>query len=213
MARYRVGLATRERILEATLEVLAEEGLVSTTLKAITDRAGVGAGSFYNLFSSKEEAVWEVLSNAISAVDPDPEGLGSETVEDLVNAFVQFVIGDDAVLSRIYLQLAASALTDDEVAARVGRAQERRVDRFRAALARQYPDASPDVVATHAEVLVASLTGMTVRQGYDPTFDFARHARLLPTDPAVTQACMEAAEAGAEHHAAGPATTGSRAGR
>ena len=187
MARYRVGLATRDRILEATLEVLAEQGLVSTTLKSITERAGVGAGSFYNLFSSKEEAVWEVLSNAISAVDPDPEGLGSETVEDLVNAFVQFVIGDDAVLSRIYLQLAASALTDDEVAARVGRAQERRVDRFRAALAREHPDVPGEVVTIHAELLVATLTGMTVRQGYDPTFDFAHHARLLPTDPAITQ--------------------------
>lgn len=191
MARYRVGLATRERILAATLEVLSEQGLDSTTLKSITDRAGVGAGSFYNLFASKEEAVWEILSNAIAAVDPDPQALGSETSTDLVNAFVQFVTGDDAVLSRIYLQLASTALTDDDIAARLQRAQQRRVDRFHAALAREHPELDDDVVALHAELLVAALTGLTVRQGTDPTFDFARHARLLDTDPSTTAGRME----------------------
>lgn len=191
MARYRVGLETRERILVATLEVLAEQGFESTTLKSITDRAGVGAGSFYNLFASKEEAIWEILSNAIAAVDPDPDGLGSETVEDLVNAFIKFVTGDDAVLSGIYLQLASTALTDDEVAARLRRTQQRRVDRFRAALHREHPDVAADVIAMHAEMLVAALTGMTVRQGYEPSFDFALHARLLSPDPATTLARMQ----------------------
>ncbi|HKJ55929.1 MAG TPA: TetR/AcrR family transcriptional regulator [Nitriliruptoraceae bacterium] len=191
MARYRVGLATRERILAATLAVLSEQGLESTTLKSITDRAGVGAGSFYNLFASKEEAVWEILSNAIAAVDPDPQALGSETSTDLVNAFVQFVTGDDAVLSRIYLQLASTAPTDDDIAARMARAQQRRVDRFHAALSREHPDLDDGVVALHAELLVAALTGLTVRQGYDPSFDFARHARLLDTDPSRTAGRME----------------------
>ncbi len=182
------GLQTRERILAATLDVLSEEGLDSTTLKSITDRAGVGAGSFYNLFASKEEAVWEILSNAIAAVDPDPQGLGSETSADLVNAFVQFVTGDDAVLSRIYLQLASTALTDEDIAARMRRAQQRRVDRFHAALGREHPDIDDHVIAMHAELLVAALTGLTVRQGYDASFDFATHARLLDTDPATTAA-------------------------
>jgi len=186
-----VGLATRERILAATLAVLSEQGLESTTLKSITDRAGVGAGSFYNLFASKEEAVWEILSNAIAAVDPDPQALGSETSTDLVNAFVQFVTGDDAVLSRIYLQLASTAPTDDDIAARMARAQQRRVDRFHAALSREHPDLDDGVVALHAELLVAALTGLTVRQGYDPSFDFARHARLLDTDPSRTAGRME----------------------
>lgn len=193
MARYKVGLATRERIVAATLEVVAEQGLVNTTLKAITDRAGVGAGSFYNLFGSKEEAVWEVLSDAINAVDPDPEGYGTETAQDLVDAFTRFVTGDGARLSNIYLQLAATALTDPVVAQRVQRAQTQRVERFRAALARQFPDVAPAVVATHAELLVAQLTGMTVRQGYDADFDFAGHAALLALDPGITAEAIEQA--------------------
>lgn len=193
MARYKVGLRTRQRIVAATREVVAEHGLVNTTLKAITDRAGVGAGSFYNLFSSKEEAVWEVLSDAIMAVDPDPEGAGSETTADLVEAFTRFVTGDSARLSNIYLQLAATALTDPEVAERVRRAQEVRVERFRAALAREHPDVEPDVVTRHAELLVSQLTGMTVRLGYEPDYDFATDAALLSLDPTTTRDAMQEA--------------------
>ena len=43
MARYRVGLETRERILGATRELLAEGGVDAVTLKAIAARAEVGA--------------------------------------------------------------------------------------------------------------------------------------------------------------------------
>lgn len=193
MARYKVGLRTRQRIVAATREVVAEHGLVNTTLKAITDRAGVGAGSFYNLFSSKEEAVWEVLSDAIMAVDPDPDGAGSETTADLVEAFTRFVTGDSARLSNIYLQVAATALTDPEVAERVRRAQEVRVERFRAALAREHPDVEPDVVTRHAELLVSQLTGMTVRLGYEPDYDFATDAALLSLDPTTTRDAMQEA--------------------
>lgn len=195
MARYKVGLETRDRIVQATLEVVAERGLVNTTLKSITDRAGVGAGSFYNLFASKEEAVWEVLANAIASVDPDPDGHGLDTTEDLVEAYVQFVTGDGAQLANIYLQLAATALVDPAVATRVQRSQQTRVDRFHAALRREHPDVDDAVLATHAEMLVAMLTGLTVRQGYDPGFDFGGHARLLPLDPQHTVAAMARVEA------------------
>lgn len=183
MARYRVGLETRQRILAATREVLGEDGLESTTLKAITDRAGVGAGSFYNLFDSKEEAVWEVLSEAIAAVDPDPDGLGSEGVDDLIDAFTAFVTGD-VTLARIHIQLAAAALTDPTVADRIQRSHLRRVERFSAALRREHPGLAPEVAAEHAELLVAALTGLTMRYGFDPAFDFAAHAAHLPRRPA-----------------------------
>ena len=129
MARYRVGLETRARILAATREVLGEHGLESATLKAITDRAGVGAGSFYNLFGSKEEAVLEVLREALVAVDPDPEGMGQETLDDLIDAFVQFVTDPrSASLARIHVQLASSALTDPNITERMVRSHRRRVD-------------------------------------------------------------------------------------
>ena len=56
MARYRVGLETRRRILDATREALAEDGLNDLTLKAITERADVG-GVSYPVYPASGEPV------------------------------------------------------------------------------------------------------------------------------------------------------------
>jgi AcrR family transcriptional regulator len=179
MARYRVGLETRDRILHATREVLGEQGLDRTTLKAITHRAGVGAGSFYNLFDSKEEAVLEVLREAIMAVDPHPDGIGQEALDELVDAFVSFVVGPTATLARIYDQLAASALTEQRIASRLQRSHQRRVERFTAALRRSRPGLDVTAARTHAEVLLAALMGLALRYVLDPDFDIEGHAAEL----------------------------------
>lgn len=185
MARYRVGLETRARILAATRDVLGEHGLENATLKAITDRAGVGAGSFYNLFESKEEAVLEVLREALIAIDPDPGGLGRESLDDLVDAFVVFVTHpDSANLARIHVQLASSALTDPKIAEALVRSHRRRVERFSAAILRDHPEVAEQAAVAHAEILLAALTGLALQWIWDPSFDFAGHAARLPHRPA-----------------------------
>lgn len=183
MARYRVGLETRARILEATREVLGEQGLENATLKAITERAGIGAGSFYNLFQSKEEAVLEVLREAVVAVDPDPAGQGRESLDDLIDAFVQFVVGSSSPLARIHLQMVNSALSEPYIAERMYRSHQRRVERFAAAIRREQPDVSDDLAVTHAEILLGALTGLALQWLYNPEFDVAAHARHLPRRP------------------------------
>ncbi|MFP5308368.1 MAG: TetR/AcrR family transcriptional regulator [Actinomycetes bacterium] len=181
MARYRVGLQTRERILAATRELLGEVGFDGVTLKAITDRAGVGAGSFYNLFDSKEQAVLEVVRDAITAVDPDPSGLGRETVADLVDAFVAFFTSPEtATVARIYLQLAfAGGLTDEALASRVRRSHRTRVARFADAVARERPDLDATDARACAERLLAGLLGAAVTWLLDDSVDLEGHAVAL----------------------------------
>lgn len=182
MARYRVGLETRERILSATRRLLGEVGFEGVTLKAITDQAAVGAGSFYNLFGSKEEVVFEVIREALEAVDPDPAGAGTDTLEDLVEAFVQFVT-ESTPIARIYLQLAVGrGLTDPRVGRRVLRSHRRRVERFADALCRARPGLDADEATAEAEMLLAALTGLALTALVDPGFDMREHAlRLLST--------------------------------
>ncbi len=181
MARYRVGIETRERILGATRRLLSEVGIEGVTLKAITDNASVGAGSFYNLFDSKEEAVLEVVREAIDAVDPDPEGEGTDTLADLVDAFVTFMTGSSPI-ARIYLQLAVGrGLTDPHVAHRVMRSHRSRVDRFADAWQRQEPSLDGDAARRRAEVMLSALTGLGLSALLDPSFDMRAHAmELLP---------------------------------
>ncbi len=183
MARYRVGLETRAKILAATRTVLGEAGLEGATLKAICDAAGVATGSFYNLFDSKEEAVLAVVREAIRAVDPHPSGVGDDTVEELVDAYVRFILGEPD-LARVYLRLAVGGgLASPDVGARVLRHHGNRVERFADALVRQERVPAGETGGDAAEELLATLNGLAFRWLLDPSFDFARHARRLVRAP------------------------------
>jgi AcrR family transcriptional regulator len=176
VARYRAGLRTESRIVAATRELLGEVGLEGTTLKAICDRAGVRAGSFYNLFGSKEEVVLRVIVEAIAAVDPDPAG-ETDTLEELVDAYVAFFVGESS-LARIYVQIAVTgAVTDGGIGDRVLRGHHARVERFRAAMLRRYPSLSGDEATERTERLLATLNGLAFRWSLDTSFALADHAR------------------------------------
>jgi AcrR family transcriptional regulator len=183
VARYRVGLETRERILAATRRVIAEVGIEGVTLKAILDQANLGSGSFYNLFESKEDAVLEVVRHAIEAVDPDPEGAGTDSLPDLIDAFVTFFT-DSRPIARIYLQLAlARGMTDRRVADRVTRSHRQRVERFADAWQRWDPTCGPAEAGPRAELMVGALMGLGLNALVDPTYDLrGLAARLLPDD-------------------------------
>lgn len=75
-------VSTRERLLEATLELLAEGGYAAASVAAITSRAGVASGTLYRHFASKEELFVELFREMCSrevaamreaaSVAPDP---------------------------------------------------------------------------------------------------------------------------------------------
>ena len=191
MARYRVGLETRQRILEATRTLLAQEGIDGVTLKRITASADVGVGSFYNLFDSKEAAVFEVIRQALDAVDPHPGGRDGDTLAELVDAFVEFMTGQSEI-ARIYLQLAGLGLTDPAIAARVLRSHRRRVQRFAAACRRDDETLDDEQARERAETIMAALTGLGFTALIDPGFDMRAHAeRLIGRDDPQRDAARE----------------------
>jgi AcrR family transcriptional regulator len=180
--RYRVGLETQERILEATRSLIAEKGLEGTTIKAICERSGTLPGSFYNLFDSKEQAVLAVVRQAIDAVDPDPEHLGNETLSDLVDAFVRFMTEQDD-LARVYIGIAVSGSRGKPaLRGRVLRHHEARVARFGSAISRERPELSDTEAMRRAETLVTALNGVALHRVLHPGFDVGLHARALLDD-------------------------------
>jgi AcrR family transcriptional regulator len=56
--------ASRERILSAALEIVAEHGYAGCSVAAVADRAGVATGSVYRHFPAKAELVAEVFRTA-----------------------------------------------------------------------------------------------------------------------------------------------------
>ena len=177
MARYQAGIRTEARIIDATRELLGEVGLDGTTLKAICDRAGVRAGSFYNLFDSKEDAVLRVVKDAIRAVDPHPAKDVPDSVDELVEAYIAFITGQPEV-ARVYLKIAISGATNGALAASVSRHHDRRIARFSAAIERENPQLDGAEVTARAQIIVATLSGLAFMWMTHPGFDFAGRARL-----------------------------------
>jgi len=185
MGRYRAGIETRRRIIEATRNLLAEAGSEGTTIKAICNRADILPGSFYNLFSSKEEALLTVVREAIEAVDPDRAGEGTDTVEDLINASATFV-EEQPALARIYLHIAVTGgVTDRHLAGRLQRQRRYRMERFADAIGRADTSLDQATAYRRAELMIATLNGLTLTKLLEPRFDFTGHARDLMEAPAI----------------------------
>ena len=180
--RYKAGLETRDRIIDATRRLIAATGLDGTTIKAICEQAGVLPGSFYNLFDSKEQAIMAVVRQAIDAVDPDPEHKGIDSLADLVEAYIRFLT-EEGDLARVYIRLALSGTgTSTELRDRTIRHHEGRVARFAAAISREHPEISDSETQRRAETLVTALNGVALHRVMDSRFDVALHARALLTD-------------------------------
>lgn len=181
--RYRAGLKTRTRILAATRDLVGEQGLQGTTIKAICERAGILAGSFYNLFASKEEAVLTVLREAIQAVEPSPEDAAD--IRALVAAYVSFVEEQEA-LARVYIEVAVTS--NGDLRSRMRRHHERRLEVFANAL----ESAGVEDPGGTAELLLAALNGLALQRLVDKGYDMAGHAfKLLELAPHPAPAHLE----------------------
>jgi AcrR family transcriptional regulator len=62
-------IETRRQILLAAAALFRDKGYKATTLRDIARAVGIGAGSFYYYFRSKEEVLHEVLDRGIETVD------------------------------------------------------------------------------------------------------------------------------------------------
>lgn len=178
VARYQVGIKTESRIIEATRSLLAEGGMETATLKAICERADVQSGSFYNLFDSKEDAIIRVVRESIKAVDPDPEHVGTDTVDDLVAAYIRF-FEEEPKMARVYVMAALTGESSRNGARRrFLRHHQRRVERFAEAMQRDVGNLTPEDAAVQAELLLGALDGLAFRWALDQKFDFPKHALL-----------------------------------
>ena len=68
MRREQKKQLTRRAIIKAAAEEFSARGVVETTVAHITERAGLGTGTFYNYFSSKDEVLLEMTAAPAAAV-------------------------------------------------------------------------------------------------------------------------------------------------
>ena len=69
------GMNARERLVDATQELLWEQGYAATSPKDILHRAGAGQGSMYHHFAGKQELAVTALEASAAAMRSDVEAL------------------------------------------------------------------------------------------------------------------------------------------
>lgn len=169
------GEATRQRLLEAAVELLADDGVRGLTHRRVEDRAGAAQGSAKHHFGSWDGLVEAVLTHLVEqdlplVLAPGPE----DTVPDLV-ARAQAVM--DTVWSRPHLARARLALYvhasgRPHLQGIIGAARERLVARIAVAL--PGPDAQ-----LGARFVAAFMDGLVLDQLSAPHPDLADRAGSL----------------------------------
>lgn len=91
MAKRRDAALNNERLVQAAREVFAREGL-SATLEDIAKQAGVGVGTIYRNFASKQEIVESLYDAAIdSALAEAQEALQLEDPWEAIRTFFEVI--------------------------------------------------------------------------------------------------------------------------
>ncbi|MEO0367848.1 MAG: TetR/AcrR family transcriptional regulator [Pseudomonadota bacterium] len=72
---------TRARLIAAARTVMGQKGADAVPISDITDAAGLGKGSFYNHFSSREELIEAVFEETVTELGSEIQSLG-ESMDD-----------------------------------------------------------------------------------------------------------------------------------
>lgn len=114
---------TRRKIVEATIEIIAEGGFSRITTPAVAKRAGVSRGALQYHFSSKEELVSEAVYVISYRIDEDLEfgRIAAASLPERVSAVIDkywSLYGSDLYLSA--LEIVITSRFDRSFTARLG---------------------------------------------------------------------------------------------
>ncbi len=77
---------SRQVILEATLDLLADEGLAGLNIEALAARAGVGKATIYRHFATREGMIEEAFETLKPMHVPDQAGSAREQITQIMTA-------------------------------------------------------------------------------------------------------------------------------
>ncbi|MCU0882580.1 MAG: TetR/AcrR family transcriptional regulator [Hyphomonadaceae bacterium] len=166
--------ATRARLLEATLDLIAEKGWAETTTQKICERAGVSRGAQTHHFPTKDNlliaAVTEIVGRYQKDLDTaaaDPAGQ-VRRLEDVFE-FLWTACFEGNLLT-CWMEVMVAARTDQVLGSMVRVTDAKAIDAMRAMGEMCQVQAAPPGASASdiIELTVYLLRGMVVQSGIDP---------------------------------------------
>lgn len=203
------GIETCERIVKAGLAEFALHGYVAARVESITERAGVGYGTFYRYFASKAALIAQVADEVYSDIftqatseSLSPRPVSERIFNDYLGTLRGYTFHRDAL--RV---LDAAVGADPAVAAEVARLQERDVDRYATIIANTsgyHPVADPYRVSLLVNSMGDELARRWIhseRCSGDPDVDEPELQRLARIFTLMCTAALDPASLGIDERA------------
>lgn len=156
---------TKAKILNATLDVMEEDGIADASTAAIARRAGVSRGALSHHYASKFDlivaAVEFLLNRAIGNIEKLSEQVnaGEATIEDVLDRLWEY---DNRRLFIISLDYLSAARTDEKLYRALlplGRAYQQHLDKIWSELSRN-AGIGPEKAAVVLDMMLCLLRGM-----------------------------------------------------
>ena len=84
----------QEKLLKVGIELIKEKGICKMTISQVTERTGIGKGTFYHFYSAKEFYVWDVIryskneiKSAMNEIIKREGGINRKSFKELINQF------------------------------------------------------------------------------------------------------------------------------
>lgn len=156
---------TKAKILNATLDVMEEDGIADASTAAIAKRAGVSRGALSHHYESKFDlivaAVEFLLNRAIGNIEKlsDQVNAGEATIEDVLDRLWEY---DNRRLFIISLDYLSAARTDEKLYRALmplGRAYQQHLDKIWSELARN-AGIGPEKATVVLDMMLCLMRGM-----------------------------------------------------
>lgn len=180
---YAKGIAKREEILTAALEVIARNGYSHASVKELADAVGLSQAGLLHYFSSKEELFTEVLRkrDEIDSGRYDSELVRTDALSVLGSVMRHNI--EVPGLSQLYSRLAAEASDPTHPAHDffLNRSADMR-EKFAASMRTKQSNGTlstgldPETLAT---IMITLADGLQAHWILDPTIDMAAHVQYF----------------------------------
>lgn len=151
----------RDRILDATLALMARGGSHGTSMRAVAAACGINVATLYHYFPGKQDLLQAAIAHRRAAdlpASPFPEGLAG-TVEERLAAMLDHLFVDMTVDEDLWRALIADAIHGDED---VLRPLLETADAFEHALGDWLRMLCPDAPALHEQVVVGAIRNAAI---------------------------------------------------
>ena len=149
---------TRERAMEAALELAAESGLHACTFDAVSERSGIARSTLYRHWSNQSELVMDALESQDQDVEHVAHDTGSLRDDMLIHMLGLGRDLEGSTWGAMVPQLVAAASTDPDMSdvLRKGSDHYLRIDAEIIERARERGEVAADIDSTHVALLFSA---------------------------------------------------------